>query len=133
MPAFASVLSSSSVIPELQFQIDQAIATLPPAHRRPPLKHSSGSAGVRARDSLCLTLSLIPNSWSCPKRQAYHRQMRVGQTALQTPTPTIPTQGLTALAVCANPLVAITKKKFQLTLTTLLTAIRIPKSGMKDQ
>jgi hypothetical protein len=38
VPTFASVLSVSSVTLELQSQIDEAIATLPPAHRRPPLK-----------------------------------------------------------------------------------------------
>jgi len=38
VPTFASALSVSSVTPELQSQIDEAIAILPPAHRRPPLK-----------------------------------------------------------------------------------------------
>jgi hypothetical protein len=35
---FASALSSSTVTPELQAQIDEAIAALPPSYRRPPLK-----------------------------------------------------------------------------------------------
>jgi hypothetical protein len=38
VPTFASALSVSFVTPELQSQIDEAIATLSPAHRRPPLK-----------------------------------------------------------------------------------------------
>lgn len=38
IPTFASALSSSTVTPELQAQIDDAIAALPPSHRRPPLK-----------------------------------------------------------------------------------------------
>jgi hypothetical protein len=38
VPTFASAPSSSSVTPELQAQIDDAIAALPPAHCRPPTK-----------------------------------------------------------------------------------------------
>jgi hypothetical protein len=38
VPTFASALSLSSVTPELQAQINEAVAALPAAHRRPPIK-----------------------------------------------------------------------------------------------
>jgi hypothetical protein len=38
VPTFLSSASISTVIPELQTQIDAAIAALPPAHWRPPIK-----------------------------------------------------------------------------------------------
>jgi hypothetical protein len=38
VPTFVSALSSSSVTPELQAQIDEAVAALPAAYRRPPIK-----------------------------------------------------------------------------------------------
>ena len=51
---FASALSSSSVTLELQSQIDEAIATLPLAHRRPLLKgkivESPTSGYIRLQD-----------------------------------------------------------------------------------
>jgi hypothetical protein len=54
VPTFASALSSSSVTLELQSQIDEAIAMLPPAHRRPLLKgeivESPASRYIRLQD-----------------------------------------------------------------------------------
>jgi len=54
VPTFATALSSSTVTPELQSQIDEAITTLPPAHCRPPLKgevvESPASGYIRLQD-----------------------------------------------------------------------------------
>jgi hypothetical protein len=54
VPTFASALSSSSVTPELQAQIDDAIAALPPAHCWPPTKsefvESPASGYIRLQD-----------------------------------------------------------------------------------
>lgn len=54
VPTFASALSSSSITPELRAQIGEAIDTLPPAHRQPPLKgeivDSPASGYIRLQD-----------------------------------------------------------------------------------
>jgi hypothetical protein len=54
IPTFASLVSASTVTPELRAHIDEAIAALPPAHCRPPTKgeivESPSSGYVRLQD-----------------------------------------------------------------------------------
>jgi hypothetical protein len=54
VPIFVSALSSSSVTPELQAQIDEAVATLPAAYRRLPIEseivESPDSGYIRLQD-----------------------------------------------------------------------------------
>src|SRR5271169_7095857 len=74
VPPFATALSSSPVTPELQAQIDDAIAALPPLHRRAPTKgelvESPASGYIRLQDwAFTYGFSLVIKSASGDRTQ----------------------------------------------------------------